>query len=120
MNISIYFKSGASSGIGAGTAVYFAKNGAKVAITGRNEENLKKIAQKCEEDSPTNEKVWTLFENFVLFLILNDPPGNFNLVFYVDPENSKIGSPLGEVYPVWLKNGIAQLIIENLENFYPL
>ena len=51
------FHLGASSGIGAGTAVYFAKNGAKVAITGRNEENLKKIAQKCEEASPTNEKV---------------------------------------------------------------
>ncbi|XP_066925090.1 3-oxoacyl-[acyl-carrier-protein] reductase FabG-like [Clytia hemisphaerica] len=47
---------GASSGIGAGTAVYFAKNGAKVAITGRNEDNLKKIAQKCEEASPTKEK----------------------------------------------------------------
>jgi len=51
---------GASSGIGAGTAVYFAKNGAKVAITGRNEENLKKIAQECEEASPTKEKVLTV------------------------------------------------------------
>ena len=48
---------GASSGIGAGTAVHFAKNGAKVAITGRNEENLKKIVQKCEEASSTKEKV---------------------------------------------------------------
>ncbi|XP_066925091.1 3-oxoacyl-[acyl-carrier-protein] reductase FabG-like [Clytia hemisphaerica] len=47
---------GASSGIGAGTAVHFAKNGAKVVITGRNEDNLKKIAQKCEEASPTSEK----------------------------------------------------------------
>ena len=54
---SFNFITGASSGIGAGTAINFAKNGAKVAITGRNEENLKKIAQKCEEASPTKEKV---------------------------------------------------------------
>ena len=51
---------GASSGIGAGTAIHFAKNGAKVSITGRNEENLKKIAQKCEEASPKKEKVSNL------------------------------------------------------------
>ena len=49
--------SGASSGIGAGTAIHFAKNGAKLSITGRNEENLKKIAQECEEASPTEIKV---------------------------------------------------------------
>ena len=53
----IFHKSGASSGIGAGTAAYFAKNGAKVAITGRNEENLKKVAKECEEASPSNENV---------------------------------------------------------------
>ena len=52
---------GASSGIGAGTAIHFAKNGAKVSITGRNEENLKKIAEQCEEASPTKEKVTSLF-----------------------------------------------------------
>ena len=57
----IYFL-GASSGIGAGTAIHFAKNGAKVSITDRNEENLKKTAQKCEESSPTKEKV----RNFIL------------------------------------------------------
>lgn len=39
---------GASSGIGAGTAVHFSKLGAKVTITGRNEENLRKTASKCE------------------------------------------------------------------------
>ena len=38
---------GASSGIGAGTAVHFAKLGAFVVTTGRNEENLKKVADKC-------------------------------------------------------------------------
>ena len=48
---------GASSGIGAGAAIHFAKNGAKVSITGRDEEHLNKIAQQCEEASPTKEKV---------------------------------------------------------------
>ena len=40
---------GASSGIGAGTAKMFAQLGAKLAITGRNEENLKKTAETCEQ-----------------------------------------------------------------------
>ena len=40
---------GASSGIGAGTAKMFAELGAKLAITGRNEENLKKTAEACEK-----------------------------------------------------------------------
>ncbi|KAI4468514.1 hypothetical protein MML48_2g00017777 [Holotrichia oblita] len=40
---------GASSGIGAATAVRFAAEGAKLALTGRNVENLQATAQKCEE-----------------------------------------------------------------------
>ena len=52
----IFFK-GASSGIGAGTALYFAKNGAKLSLAGRREENLKSIAAECEKVSPQNEKV---------------------------------------------------------------
>jgi len=42
---------GSSSGIGAAIAVQFAQYGAKVAITGRNAENLNKIAQKIIEVS---------------------------------------------------------------------
>ena len=38
---------GASSGIGAATAVYFSKLGAKLALTGRNLENLTKTAEQC-------------------------------------------------------------------------
>ena len=38
---------GASSGIGASTAEHFASLGASLVITGRNEENLKKVADKC-------------------------------------------------------------------------
>lgn len=41
---------GASSGIGAGAAVHFAGLGAKVVITGRNEENLEETKRKCGGD----------------------------------------------------------------------
>lgn len=39
---------GASSGIGAGTAELFASLGASLVLVGRNEENLKKTIEKCE------------------------------------------------------------------------
>ena len=38
---------GASSGIGAATAVLFSRLGAKLAITGRNESNLQDVAKNC-------------------------------------------------------------------------
>ncbi|XP_035438476.2 3-oxoacyl-[acyl-carrier-protein] reductase FabG [Spodoptera frugiperda] len=44
---------GASSGIGADTAVEFSKLEAKLVLTGRNKENLEKTAQKCEDVSPS-------------------------------------------------------------------
>ncbi|OWF34571.1 11-beta-hydroxysteroid dehydrogenase-like 2 [Mizuhopecten yessoensis] len=40
---------GASSGIGAATAALFSKLGASLALTGRKEDNLQKIGQKCSE-----------------------------------------------------------------------
>ena len=39
---------GASSGIGATTAVEFAKNGAKLILTGRNEERLQQTSKMCQ------------------------------------------------------------------------
>ncbi|XP_022834411.1 uncharacterized protein LOC111362109 [Spodoptera litura] len=38
---------GASSGIGAATAIKFAEEGAKVALVGRNQEKLNNVAKKC-------------------------------------------------------------------------
>ena len=38
---------GASSGIGASTAIHFAKSGASVVITGRNAERLNGIKEEC-------------------------------------------------------------------------
>ncbi|KAM9858237.1 3-oxoacyl-[acyl-carrier-protein] reductase FabG [Aulostomus maculatus] len=40
---------GASSGIGAGTSVLFAKLGALLALNGRDVDNLEKVAQQCRE-----------------------------------------------------------------------
>ena len=42
---------GASSGIGAATAVLFSKLGATLALTGRKADNLNKVASQCEEAS---------------------------------------------------------------------
>lgn len=44
---------GASSGIGAETAIEFAKLDAKITITGRNKTNLESVAKQCQEVSPT-------------------------------------------------------------------
>src|SRR5438874_899157 len=43
---------GSSSGIGEGVAIEFAKLGAKVVITGRNEQKLKAVEKKCQDASP--------------------------------------------------------------------
>ncbi|XP_026740264.1 uncharacterized protein LOC113502777 [Trichoplusia ni] len=40
---------GGSAGIGATTAVRFAKEGANIAIVGRNEARLREVCQKCEK-----------------------------------------------------------------------
>lgn len=40
---------GASSGIGASTAIHFAEKGALLSLTGRNEANLKRVAEECQK-----------------------------------------------------------------------
>ncbi|KAM3968831.1 LOW QUALITY PROTEIN: 3-oxoacyl-[acyl-carrier-protein] reductase FabG-like [Aphomia sociella] len=49
----IILVTGASSGIGAATAIQFAKEGADVAIVGRNEDKLKKVVEKFKEIGKT-------------------------------------------------------------------
>jgi NAD(P)-dependent dehydrogenase (short-subunit alcohol dehydrogenase family) len=43
---------GASSGIGAATAKLFSRLGATLALSGRNLENLEKVAKECEGEKP--------------------------------------------------------------------
>ncbi|XP_025098653.1 uncharacterized protein LOC112566609 isoform X1 [Pomacea canaliculata] len=43
---------GASSGIGAATAILFSKLGASLALAGRNEENLQKVGSQCQKTTP--------------------------------------------------------------------
>ncbi|ELU09606.1 hypothetical protein CAPTEDRAFT_184786 [Capitella teleta] len=57
---SFLFRSGASSGVGAGTATAFAKEGAKLALTGRRRENLEKTAEKCRELGVTSDNILLL------------------------------------------------------------
>ncbi|XP_078584727.1 3-oxoacyl-[acyl-carrier-protein] reductase FabG-like [Branchiostoma floridae x Branchiostoma japonicum] len=49
---------GASSGIGKGTAVEFAQLGAHLALTGRNQENLQATAKACAEAGTPQGKVF--------------------------------------------------------------
>ncbi len=46
-NGKVVLITGASSGIGAGTAEYFSKLGATLALTGRNSDNLQATIEKC-------------------------------------------------------------------------
>ena len=45
---------GASSGIGAATAIVFARLGAKLSLTGRNEVNLKLTSDECVRVQPAD------------------------------------------------------------------
>nr|XP_054766853.1 glucose 1-dehydrogenase-like [Lytechinus pictus] len=51
---------GASSGIGAETALEFASSGASLALVGRDEERLEKSAQDCLAKGLSKEKVLTI------------------------------------------------------------
>ncbi|XP_070573559.1 uncharacterized protein [Ptychodera flava] len=48
---------GASSGIGAGTATHFASLGCYLALCGRNKENLEKTGKQCEANGLPKDKI---------------------------------------------------------------
>ena len=45
---------GATSGIGAATAILFARRGARLSLTGRNEVNLQRVCEECVRVGPAN------------------------------------------------------------------
>ena len=49
--------SGASSGIGAAIAIHFARLGATLSLTGRNEANLNATADECIKNGLSKDKV---------------------------------------------------------------
>ena len=53
----LFYFLGASSGIGAETAVEFARAGASVVLVARRTEELNKIAEKCQEAGARKEQV---------------------------------------------------------------
>ena len=53
----LYIFSGASSGIGRATAVYFAELGAKLVITGRDGDELEKTQNLCQESNKSIPEV---------------------------------------------------------------
>jgi len=61
-DIIFYVFTGASSGIGAASAVKFAKHGCRLVITGRNQQALNEVADLCVEEGITRDNV----NNFML------------------------------------------------------
>ncbi|RWS27342.1 L-xylulose reductase-like protein [Leptotrombidium deliense] len=49
---------GSTSGNGEHTAIKFAENGAKVVITGRNEQRMQNVVKRCDEVSPKGYKAF--------------------------------------------------------------
>jgi NADP-dependent 3-hydroxy acid dehydrogenase YdfG len=56
-NGKVVIVTGSSSGIGEGIALHLAKLGAQVVVTGRNEENVKRVANQCQSVSPNRLQV---------------------------------------------------------------
>jgi len=54
LNGKVALITGASSGIGEATAILFARCGAKLSLTGRNEVNLQRVGDECVRVGPAN------------------------------------------------------------------
>ena len=55
-NDKVVLITGSSQGIGAQTAIQMAKCGAKVVVTGRNQQLVSQVAQQCQQISPNGFK----------------------------------------------------------------
>ena len=61
--------SGASSGIGEATAKLFARLGAQLSITGRNESKLNQVGDECRQFAGVKHKVSPFFDHSVISFI---------------------------------------------------
>ena len=70
---------GASSGIGAATAIHFADLGAILSITGRNAENLQHTLANCKKPESGDHLaiIGMLFRNFWVFCQQNERTNTF-------------------------------------------
>jgi NADP-dependent 3-hydroxy acid dehydrogenase YdfG len=70
-NGKVVIVTGSSSGIGEGIALHLAKSGARVVVTGRNEENVKRVANQCQSVSPNRLQVCHIPKILKSVFILN-------------------------------------------------
>ena len=75
---------GASSGIGAATAIAFARLGAKLSLTGRNEANLKRVSEECARVGPAGAAEQPL-------TVLADLCSEADVIRLVDTTTKKFG-----------------------------
>ncbi len=68
---------GSSSGIGEAIAIHLSQLGAQLVITGRNEDNVKRVAKQCLSISPKGLKVW------VLLIIIKSIGYHRKCIYYV-------------------------------------
>ncbi len=64
--------SGASSGIGAATAILFSKMGANLSLSGRNMSNLEETANSCTKVTPDQKSPFLIqgIQKQILFLLV--------------------------------------------------
>lgn len=61
---------GASSGIGAATAVHFGSQGALLALVGRNAENLQRTAAQCKQAGAEVSEIAGFFLDLISCLVI--------------------------------------------------
>lgn len=100
---------GSSSGIGEGTAIVFSKLGANVVITGRNGDNVKRVAKECQSVSPKGLKALQVIAD-----ITKDEDAK-RLIESTIEEFGKIDVLVNNAGAGWLTNILDENVMENYE-----
>ncbi|KAK2152238.1 hypothetical protein LSH36_334g02011 [Paralvinella palmiformis] len=117
---------GASSGIGAASAVKFAKHGCRLVITGRNQQGLNEVADRCvaevivrgdlKEDDAVREIITTTLDKFGTINVLFNNAGSVSMVDGALSVNGKVEA-LDEI-PGFVKTGVSRILGEAAEMFW--